>query len=95
MSLDIYVYKCIHIWTYIHIYMYINAKVSVHHSPCSLECVLLRSSEGYVHQLRVSSLGSGICSPFEGVLSGSYGVSQHVRVKQGCPCLGSREACVR
>ncbi len=75
--------------------MYINTKVSVHHSPCSLGCVILRSLEVCVHQLRVSSLGSCICSPFEGVLSGSYGVPQHVCAKQGCPCLGSREPGVR
>jgi hypothetical protein len=44
---------------------------SIHPSLCSFECVLFHSYPVYVHQLRVSSLGSYMCSPFEGVLSDS------------------------
>jgi len=46
---------------------------SIHPNLCSFECVLFLSHPAYVHQLRVSSLGSYVCSPLEGVLSGSHG----------------------
>ncbi len=51
----------------------VDANDPTHPNLCSLECVLLRSYVVYVHQFRVSSLGSYMCSPFEGVLSGSHG----------------------
>ena len=87
MCTDIYLYistlyKCTYkvaietdIYIYIYIYCVCSAQMCTTYRPdlCSLECVLSRSYVTYVHQLRVSSLGSYVCSPFEGVLSGSHG----------------------
>ncbi len=62
-----------------HIYIYLfciySGQMRMTYRPdlCSPECVLSRSQATYDHQLRVSSLGSYVCSPFEGVLSVSHG----------------------